>query len=1114
MYSIENKAITFNVSVPEGTKACYVAGEFNGWDAVNAFQMTQDTPNHFTLNLPNVTTVSTGFKYLSGPDWMYVEKNASGGEISNRTTATANDVVAKWAGLYDPSFITENVHFDFPGGMTSRSITVVTPPGYRVDTDRHYPVVYLHGIRQTYHQGGDDNNGDAFFQEYSWNLRSVLDKMYSEGKETGIVVTIYGYLSEFSPWANEDFMGSGKGDLYLDVIVNQLIPYINGKYRTLTTPEHTTIAGADMGGLISYYAALKYPNRFGKVALFSPAFWFNQPELQNYLGTWQKSGDQKMYFVAGGKESTDLKNLVNEFYESTKAKGFDDDKIRFDIIKTGKHDDVSWGKQFDRAYSYLYSYPFNEETPAGYQFLNHTGTNTVTCTGDKPFESMIYYPNGSAGESEEVMAYMNIIPADFKTTYYWNINSGNTCSGTNLYSSNQTIGFSSSKTTITWQRLIVKAGGEVEIINASKNFFRIVKGDNSAIIMTQTQEDGTAGNDDSFTVAGEVDFSGIDKTFSIYYGSVNSGTKMTALFNPLQVENNCTKAQIIYCFKNNKVTINCLEETSATSLPADILQQSTRFASISDAPSIVSISAVPALCKAGMPVKITSEVKNMQGYQFSYEISHNYGTPATYDTSPNAGLYEYYINAAEQGIYHVKFIAKQGASTISNTIAIKVPYGNDYQNVGKTIVANAYEEVKWDIVNRYKGNFHTHTSQSFDSGDLCHDVVDAYHSKGYQLLALTDHDVNTYPWNLFDLFDENLSNRNPESLDMLAFPSIELSKTNQNNWNESGSSEFNHHNDFFTGRKGQEFATLQESYTYTQTLGGMQLINHPGQYWKITNTYDNAGFQKNSPAWHARNFQTYNSLIGLEVYNQGNKHPNDRILWDAILSMTMPERPVFGYSNDDAHNPGQYFRSYQFMLMDDLSLPALKDAMEKGKSIFSYEPAGSGNALAPRIDRIDMDEINRTITIDSPDEEIYWISGTDKKSGELPHSTIVGYGKTFYYEGFQGNYVRAFLKNAYGETCTQPFGFDVKNTVGIKKPLETASFSLFPNPAKNRLFVQSDSEIETVTVLSIAGVVLKNTTEIHSKTTTVDLPAVPEGFYIVKVKTKKATGSQVITILK
>lgn len=89
--------LTYNVTVPAGTSACYIAGDMNGWTFT---EMTKVNNTHFTITIEGATTTMT-YKYCSGPAWEYVEKDAYGSEISARTYST-NDVVEAWANIYQP----------------------------------------------------------------------------------------------------------------------------------------------------------------------------------------------------------------------------------------------------------------------------------------------------------------------------------------------------------------------------------------------------------------------------------------------------------------------------------------------------------------------------------------------------------------------------------------------------------------------------------------------------------------------------------------------------------------------------------------------------------------------------------------------------------------------------------------------------------------------------------------------------------------------------------------------------------------------------------------------------------------------------------------------------
>ena len=100
------KALVYTVVVPEGTKACFIAGSMTGWSQV---QMEQDPtePTIFTIDIPEATTADN-YKYCCGPGWAWVEKNAEGAEISDRSYPDDGmniDFVETWAMEWDPDAV-------------------------------------------------------------------------------------------------------------------------------------------------------------------------------------------------------------------------------------------------------------------------------------------------------------------------------------------------------------------------------------------------------------------------------------------------------------------------------------------------------------------------------------------------------------------------------------------------------------------------------------------------------------------------------------------------------------------------------------------------------------------------------------------------------------------------------------------------------------------------------------------------------------------------------------------------------------------------------------------------------------------------------------------------
>ena len=92
-------ALTYTVTVPAGTKACYITGEMNGWSP-SATPLTKVNETTYTIDLPTATE-GMKYQYLSGPDWKYIEKNADGTAITDRTWSAA-DVVVNWLEVFTP----------------------------------------------------------------------------------------------------------------------------------------------------------------------------------------------------------------------------------------------------------------------------------------------------------------------------------------------------------------------------------------------------------------------------------------------------------------------------------------------------------------------------------------------------------------------------------------------------------------------------------------------------------------------------------------------------------------------------------------------------------------------------------------------------------------------------------------------------------------------------------------------------------------------------------------------------------------------------------------------------------------------------------------------------
>jgi hypothetical protein len=117
--------------------------------------------------------------------------------------------------------------------------------------------------------------------------------------------------------------------------------------------------GSSMGGLISNYGAVQFPQIFKKVGLLSPSFWFTDTIFQQ-VHTLGVQPDMKFYFVSGTTEDSSMVPLMKAMRDSVVAKGLSVARTNLLTWADGQHAEWFWSREFPAAYQWL----FNDLTTA------------------------------------------------------------------------------------------------------------------------------------------------------------------------------------------------------------------------------------------------------------------------------------------------------------------------------------------------------------------------------------------------------------------------------------------------------------------------------------------------------------------------------------------------------------------------------------------------------------------------------------------------------------------------------------------------------------------------------------------------------------------------------
>lgn len=190
-----------------------------------------------------------------------------------------------------------------------RDIFVWLPPDYE-HGDRRYPVLYMHDAQNLFDR----------YSSYSgeWEVDETLTALAQEGLDA-IIVGLPNMRErrglEYCPYPFITYEGTpvdGQGEAYVRFIVETVKPAIDGALRTRPDAPFTGIAGSSMGGLISLYGALVYPQVFGLCGAFSTAYWFGENAL---LKTTREKAAYpgRMYLDVGTREGETLHGWLKLF---------------------------------------------------------------------------------------------------------------------------------------------------------------------------------------------------------------------------------------------------------------------------------------------------------------------------------------------------------------------------------------------------------------------------------------------------------------------------------------------------------------------------------------------------------------------------------------------------------------------------------------------------------------------------------------------------------------------------------------------------------------------------------------------------------------------------------
>ncbi|MFC3121593.1 alpha/beta hydrolase [Agaribacter flavus] len=207
------------------------------------------------------------------------------------------------------------------------------PSGYQ-ESETGFPVIYI--LDGQYHftlvSGAHGN--------YAWD--GTIEKAMTVGITwAGENINVEQMrFQNFTPSESPAHKPSGGADTFIRVLKNEIIPFIEGHYKT---NGNRTITGSSLSGLFALYVMTKEPDLFNNIVALSPSLWWQNREVETLIKTHFAKTDVpavRLYSARGEYELYGMKSN-DALFESLNAQDHKNLSIRYDIVKGAGHSGVN-----------------------------------------------------------------------------------------------------------------------------------------------------------------------------------------------------------------------------------------------------------------------------------------------------------------------------------------------------------------------------------------------------------------------------------------------------------------------------------------------------------------------------------------------------------------------------------------------------------------------------------------------------------------------------------------------------------------------------------------------------------------------------------------------------
>lgn len=238
----------------------------------------------------------------------------------------------------------------------TRMLRVWLPPGYgsRDHAAERYPVLYLNDGQDLF------DACTSIFNSEEWGVDEAATALIQQGKIPPIIIVGIDNAGkrdrpkEYLPFPDDTLRPATPhvyGKEYPRFLVDEVMPFIDGTYRTDPRAAVTGLGGSSYGAGIALYTVMRDPRRFGKLLLESPSLYAHDDYLLHRAETFDQWPARIYVGVGSINEPVDD---VHRLQATLARQGVGGQRLLVIEEPGAGHDEKAWAQRFPRALEFLY----------------------------------------------------------------------------------------------------------------------------------------------------------------------------------------------------------------------------------------------------------------------------------------------------------------------------------------------------------------------------------------------------------------------------------------------------------------------------------------------------------------------------------------------------------------------------------------------------------------------------------------------------------------------------------------------------------------------------------------------------------------------------------------